>query len=196
ASPAGQQLHQPGPAWLAQGQAGGDPGDAAGVRHAGRCGGNPCRLGGVAGRPGGTLRLARRTAAPTHAPRVGQPHRPQDGRDGGLALPARHHAALHSARRQLAEHGRVHPAHPQATHPRRPAPAEPGRDRRLVRADCPGLEPAAHALPLERQAPAKAAKAVRRRTRCRRLGRSYPAATTTVRPRTAGMAQPEASGPL
>jgi hypothetical protein len=92
---------------------------------AGRRSRDPQRVGGLAGRSGGTLHLARRTAAAAHAPRVGQPRRPQDGRDGGLAVPARHHAALHPARRQLAEHGRVHPARPQAAHARRPAPAEP-----------------------------------------------------------------------
>src|SRR3954465_5800781 len=161
APPAGQQLHQPDPAWLAQGAARGDPGGAAGTRCAARCGSAPRRVGGLAGRPGGALHLARRAAAPAHAPGVGQPGRPQDGRDGGLAVPARHHAALHPARRQLAEHGRVHPAHPEAAHARRPASAEPGRDRRLVPADRRGLEPATHALPVERQAPAEATEATR-----------------------------------
>jgi hypothetical protein len=70
-------------------------------------------------------------------------------------------AALHAARRQLVEHGRGHPAHPQASHPRRATPAEPRRDRHLVRANSTGLEPATHALPLERQAPATAAQTIR-----------------------------------
>ena len=59
------------------------------------------------------------------------------------------------------EHGRIDPAHPQAPGARRAAAAEPGRDRRLVRADGPRLEPAAHAVRLERQAPAAAAETVR-----------------------------------
>ena len=88
APPAGQQLHQLGPAWLAQGEAGGDPGGAAGVRRASRCGGDPCRLGGLAGRPGGALHLARPATTAAPAPRVGQPHGSQDRRDGSLALPA------------------------------------------------------------------------------------------------------------
>src|SRR4051812_2713648 len=194
--PAGQQLPQPDPAWLAQGAARGDPGGAAGTRCAARCGGAPRRVGGLAGRPGGALHLARRAAAPAHAPGVGQPGRPQDGRDGGLAVPARHHAALHPARRQLAEHGRVHPAHPEAAHARRPASAEPGRDRRLVPADRRGLEPATHALPVERQAPAEATEATRRRTPTRRLGRSHAEAALAARPQLTGMARPEASDPL
>lgn len=173
APPAGQQLHQLGPAWLAQGQAGGDPGGAAGVRRASRCGGDPCRLGGLAGRPGGALHLARPATTAAHAPRVGQSHRSQDRRDGSLALPAWGHAALHTARRQLAEHGRIRPAHSQATHARRPAPAEPEGDRSLVPTDRTGLESAAHAISLERQAPATAAKATWRWTRHRRLGRSH-----------------------
>src|SRR4051794_5469035 len=49
----------------------------------------------------------------------------------------------------------------------RPAPAEPEGDRYLVPADRTGLESAAHAIPLERQAPATAAKATRRWTRHR-----------------------------
>src|SRR4051794_32900531 len=196
APPAGQQLHQPDPAWLAQGAARGDPGGAAGTRCAARCGSAPRRVGGLAGRPGGALHLARRAAAPAHAPGVGQPGRPQDGRDGGLAVPARHHAALHPARRQLAEHGRVHPAHPETAHARRPASAEPGRDRRLVSADRRGLEPATHALPVERQAPAEATEAARRRTRTRRLGRSHAEAALAARPQLTGMAQSEASDPL
>ena len=57
-----------------------------------------------------------------------------------------------------AEHGRIDPAHPQAARSRRAASLKPGRDRRLVRADGRQLEPAAHALRLERQAPAAAAE--------------------------------------
>src|SRR3954453_18225850 len=55
---AGRQLHQPDPAWLAQGAARGDPGDDAVTRRAARCRGDPPRLGGLAGWPGGRLHLA------------------------------------------------------------------------------------------------------------------------------------------
>src|SRR3954463_16532527 len=61
----------------------------------------------------------------------------------------------------------------QATHARRPAPAEPEGDRYLVPADRTGLESAAHPISLERQAPATAAKATRRWTRHQRLSRSH-----------------------
>ena len=88
APPAGQQLHQRGPAWLAQDEADRDRGGPAGASHATRRGGDPCRLGGLAGRAGGTLHLARRTSAAAHAPRMGQPDRPQECRHGALALPA------------------------------------------------------------------------------------------------------------
>src|SRR3954470_22370058 len=142
------------------------------------------------------LHLAHRAAAAAPAARVGQPHRPQECRDGGLALPARRHAALHLARRQLAEHGRVHPAHPQAARARRPAPAKPGGDRRLVPADGAGLEPATHALPVAWQASPKAAKATRRCTRPRRLGRSYPTAAIATKWPLTRMPHPEASDPL
>src|SRR3954466_14782093 len=53
APPAGRQLHQPDPAWLAQGAARGDPGDDAVARCAARCRGDPPRLGGLAGWAGG-----------------------------------------------------------------------------------------------------------------------------------------------
>ena len=52
------------------------------------------------------------------------------------------------------------PAHPQAPGARRQQPRSPA-DRRLVRADGAELEPAAHAVRLERQAPAAAAEAGR-----------------------------------
>jgi hypothetical protein len=55
--------------------------------------------------------------------------------------------------------GGVHPADPQAPYARRPASTEPDRDRHLVRADRTSVEPASHTLPVEWQAPAKAAQA-------------------------------------
>jgi hypothetical protein len=72
----------------------------------------------------------------------------------------------------------------------------PCRDRRLVSADRRGLEPATHALPVERQAPAEATEATRRRTRTRRLGRSHAEAALAARPQLTRMAQSEASDPL
>ena len=76
-------------------------------------------------------------------------------------------------------------------HPR--SPAEIGA---WFRADRRGLEPATHALPVERQAPAEATEATRRPTRARRLGRSHAEAALAARPQLTGMAQSEASDPL
>src|SRR4051794_25129189 len=97
----------------------------------------------MAGRADDTIYFAR-TAAP--AARVGQPHRSEEHRNADVAVPAWHHAALYAARRQLAEHGRVHPAHPQAPRLGGPAPPVARRDRHLVRADRRGLEPPAPPL--------------------------------------------------
>src|SRR3954462_4108495 len=115
-------------------------------------------MAGVAGRADDTIYFAR-TAAP--AARVGQPHRSEEHRNADVAVPARHYAALYAARRQLAEHGRVHPAHPQAAGLGGPPPPVSCRDRHLVRADRPGLEPPAHTLCLAWQAPPATAQAAR-----------------------------------
>jgi hypothetical protein len=58
------------------------------------------------------------------------------------------------------------------------------------------LEPAAHALPLERQAPATAAQTTRRPTRHRRRRGTYVAAVTSPPKRTPRMADSGASDPL
>jgi hypothetical protein len=98
----------------------------------------------------------------------------------------RHHAALHALGRQLAEHGRVDPAHPQAPGARRAAAVKPRRDRRLVRADGRSVEPAADPLRVAWQAPAAAtaaaAAAGRRSASIGRLRRLHatPAVSTTV----------------
>src|SRR3712207_1495387 len=84
----------------------------------------------------------------------------------------------------------------EAPQPRRAAPAEPHRDRRLVRADRACLEPAAHALPLERQAPATAAQTTRQPTRHRRRRSTYVAAVTSPPKPAPRMAVSGASGPL
>src|SRR5689334_15188914 len=158
AGPAGDPRHERGPARLAEGDPGGGRGGAAGRPGGERPGGDARPLGGLAAGPSGALHPAR-AAPPAEGPAgVGQPRRPQDARDGAVVVPARHHAALHAPGRQLVEHGRVDPAHPQTPGARGAAAAEPGRDRRLVRADGRQLELAAHALRLERQAPAATAE--------------------------------------
>src|SRR3954468_22544427 len=118
-------------------------------------------MAGVAGRADGTVYFARTVASAAPAARVGQSHRSQEHRNGAVAVPTRHYAALYATWRQLAEHGRAHPAHPQAPDLGGPASPVSRRDRHLVRADCPSLEPPAHTLCLARQAPPATAQATR-----------------------------------
>src|SRR3982751_1518600 len=81
APPAGRQLHQPDPAWLAQGAARGNPGDDAVARCAARCRGDPPRLGGLAGWAGGTPPLSPPAAPPDPA----VPRRAWEAWQDGLA---------------------------------------------------------------------------------------------------------------
>ena len=72
-------------------------------------------VGAGAGRSLDQADSARGIAASTTTPVPGQPGRSQDARVRLPALRARHHVAVHSGGRVVAEHGRERPANPQAS---------------------------------------------------------------------------------
>jgi hypothetical protein len=165
-------LHQRGAPSLAQGGAGSHPRPAAGAAGAARGGeprGESAVLGTVAGRAERPHHPTRGPAAAPDAAHPGQPDRALHSRLRPLAVRAWHHAALHSAWRQLAEHGGIHPADPQAPRVGRPSSTDTGGDHCLARGGRLWVEPGADALSLGRQAAGTAGASEAQTASCRRL---------------------------
>src|SRR3954447_13847707 len=87
--------------------------------------------------------------APADAAGAGQPGRTQDARVRLLAVRARGHAAVYAGGRLVAEHGREHPADPEAPGIGWSASDEGGADHGVVRGRRDALECGADAVPVE-----------------------------------------------
>ncbi|CAA9580787.1 MAG: Integrase, catalytic region, partial [uncultured Thermomicrobiales bacterium] len=155
------------------------------ARRARRPGGHAGGLGGVASGTRPPVHPAGGVAAVATAAGLGQPRRPQDARSRPLALRARRHAALHPARRVVAEHGRVDPAHPEAPRPGGDPPGKPAGHHRRAGGDGARLEPRPHPVRLGRPARRAAGPRPPAPPRPRRLGGTgpppHPAALSTGR---------------
>jgi hypothetical protein len=100
---------------LAQGGTSGHRREFAGEGDGTRPRGEPLRVEELAGGAVGEDPPARRTAAFADACGLGQPHRPPQRRAPVVDVLEGGHGALHAAWGQLAEHERIHPAHPCRT---------------------------------------------------------------------------------
>ena len=94
----------------------------------------------LAGGAFGEDHLARRAAAFEDAPGLGQPRRAPQRRAFVVDVCEGHHGTLHAARRQLAEHERVYPAHPRQSGALRGASTPARADHRVAGGRGAGME--------------------------------------------------------
>lgn len=173
---AGLERHPPS---LAADRVDRDPGDPAPARHWSQSGDPTPRLGALAGRAQQPDHPTAGAAAAATPPGARQSGRAPNASIRPVAVRPRHHAVVHVARRQLVEHGRIDPAHPQATRAGRPASDSSGPDHHLAGGRRPGLESPAHPIRLGRR-PANATPTCSgpAAPACR-LRRDHPAAPAT-----------------
>ncbi|CAA9325040.1 MAG: hypothetical protein AVDCRST_MAG40-1647, partial [uncultured Gemmatimonadaceae bacterium] len=195
-SPRRVVVHEPGAPRLARAAARGDP------RHAPRAGRAPARgehgaLVALAARARLAARPRERAAAAAHAAGARQPGRTSDPALRRVAARPRDHAALHPARRLVAEHDGVRAAHPDPPRPRGDPPGVRRRHYRPVGSDGRGLERGAHPIRVGRPARRPPATCTRPAPPARRLRRVHPPPRTSRAPNGArGMATLNPSDPL